>query len=189
MNVFAKRALPVVMATVLLSGAALNSTAFAASATDKITEAEVVAAQAEWGKGLVHIGDVFTAGGDYKAAASEMIDKMYGFKDGTVLFKPTKAAKDEFREDKDQAMSYFVKGSEEEDHGFALTPWSNVRFDNKGMVIDADSAIVMGNYYFTNAKTKEDVKVDFTMGFKRAPSDGHLELFLQHSSLPYVPTN
>ena len=38
-----------------------------------------------------------------------------------------------------------------------------------------------------SAQNLKDVKVDFTMGFKRAPSDGHLELFLQHSSLPYEP--
>lgn len=187
MKVFAKRAIPVALATLVLSGAALNSAAWAASASDKITEAEVVAAEAEWGQGIVHIGDVFSKGGDYKKAAEELIAKMYGYNDGTVLFKPTKASVDEFREDKDQALSYFVGGIDKEDHGFALAPWSKVRFDNKGFVIDQDSATAMGNYYFTDAKTGKDVKVDFTMGFKRAPKDGHLELFLHHSSLPFTP--
>ncbi len=187
MTLFTKSALPkAALIAGLLAAAAASLTAPAFAATGPITEAEVTAAEAEWAKGIVHVGDVFTQGGDYKTAASDLIDAMYGYQDGTVLFKPTKAAVDEFRETKDQALSYFVGGSEPEDHGFAITPWSAVRFDNKGMVIDADSATVMGNYYFTNAKTGEDVKVDFTMGFKRAPSDGHLELFLHHSSLPYV---
>ncbi len=161
--------------------------AYAQDAQAPITEAEVLAAEASWGTGLVEIGDIYTKGGDYTAAASKFIDTHYAFKDGTVLFKPTKAAVDEFREDKDQALSYFVKGIEPEDHGFALTPWSKVTFDNKGMVIDQDSAIAMGNYFFTDAKTGKDVKVDFTMGFKRASGDGHLVLFLQHSSLPFEP--
>jgi hypothetical protein len=159
--------------------------AFAESAKAPITEAEVVAAESSWGAGLVEIGQVFTKGGDYKAAASKFIDSHYAFNDGTVLFKPTKAAVDEFRKTKDQALSYFVGGMEAEDHGFAINPWSKVTFDNKGMYIDPDCAIAMGNYYFTDAKTGKDVKVDFTLGFKRASSDGHLELFLQHSSLPY----
>ena len=176
----------VTLITLLALSGAASAPAFAASPSDPITEADVLAAESAWGAGIVHIGDVFTKGGDFKAAASEHIDNLYAYKDGDVLFKPTKAAEDEFRETKDQALSYFVGGSEAEDHGFAITPWSAVRFDNKGMVIDSDSAMVMGNYYFTNAKTGEDVKVDFTMGFKRAPSDGHLELFVHHSSLPYV---
>ena len=165
--------------------ASVATPALAESAKAPITEAEVLAAEQSWGAGVVQIGDVFSKGGDYKAAASTFIDNHYGFKDGTVLFKPTKAAIDEFREDKDQALSYFVGGMEAEDHGFAINPWSKVTFDNKGMYVDSDCAIAMGNYYFTDAKTGKDVKADFTMGFKRASSDGHLELFLQHSSLPY----
>lgn len=176
-----------VAAAILGIAACVVTPALAASPSAPITEAEVLAAEASWGAGLVEIGDVFTKGGDFKAAASAFIDAHYAFKDGPVLFKPTKAAVDEFREDKDQALSYFVGGSEAEDHGFAINPWSKVRFDTKGMYIDGDSAIAMGNYYFTDAKTGQDVKVDFTMGFKRAPDDGHLELFLQHSSLPYEP--
>ncbi len=176
-----------VASTLLAVVAGVVTPVFAESTTAPITEAEVVAAETSWGSGLVQIGDVFTKGGDFKAAASTFIDEHYAFNDGTVLFKPTKAAVDEFREDKQQALSYFVGGMEPEDHGFAINPWSKVRFDNKGFYIDEDSAIAMGNYYFTDAKTGKDVKVDFTMGFKRAPSDGHLELFLQHSSLPYEP--
>lgn len=176
------------MAALALSGAVLAGPALAASPSDPITEADVLAAEAAWGAGIVHIGDVFTKGGDYKAAASEHIDALYAYDDGTVLFKPTKASVDEFRETKDQALSYFVKGSEPEDHGFAIQPWTAVRFDNKGIVIDKDSAVAMGNYYFTDAKTGKEVKVDFTLGFKRASKDGHLEIFLQHSSFPYQPT-
>ena len=173
------------MTAAVVAGSVLTVPALAASPTDPITEADVLGAEAAWGAGIVHIGEVFTKGGDYKAAALDHIDALYGYDDGTVLFKPTKAAVDEFRETKDQALSYFVGGEEPEDHGFAIQPWTEVRFDNKGIVIDKDSAVAMGNYYFTDAKTGKDVKVDFTLGFKRAPDDGHLEIFLHHSSLPF----
>lgn len=166
--------------------AALSGPVLAASASDPITEADVLATETLWGNGIVNIGKQFTDGGDYKAAAADHIAKLYGYADGTVLFKPTKAAVDQFRETPDQALSYFVGGSEAEDHGFAIQPWSNVRFENDGIVINEDTATAMGNYYFTDAKTGKDTKVEFTMAFKRAP-DGHLELFTHHSSLPYVP--
>lgn len=170
----------------LAATAALSGSALAASASDRITEADVLAAEAQWGVGIVAIGKQFSEGGDYKAAAAEHIAKLYAYGDGKVLFKPTKAAVDQFRETPEEALSYFVGGGEPEDHGFAIQPWSNVRFENDGVVIGADAATAMGNYYFTDAKTGKEVKVEFTMAFKRA-ADGHLELFTHHSSLPYVP--
>lgn len=176
------------VATVLaVAGAALSGPAFAAAPAGPITKADVIAAETAWGNAIVEIGRVYKDGGDFKAEASKQIDALYGYDDGEVLFKPTKAAVDEFRETKDQALSYFVGGAEPEDHGFAIQPWTKVRFDNKGIVIRKDSAIAMGNYYFTDAKTGKEVKVDFTMGFERSPDDGHLELFLHHSSLPFQP--
>lgn len=157
-----------------------------AQAVAPITEQEVLAAQQAWGQAVVEIGQIYRAGGDYRAAASAMIDRLYGYGHGPVLFKPTKAAEDEFRETKEEALSYFVTGIEREDHGFALQPWSKVRFENNQIVINADSAEAMGDYYFTDANTGEEVKVDFTFGYKRL-DDGRLVIFLHHSSLPYQP--
>lgn len=174
------------LAIALVATAALSGPALAATASDPITEADVLAAESHWGDGIVNIGKQFSEGGDYKAAAADHIAKFYAYGDGKVLFKPTKAAEDQFRETPDEALSYFVGGKEKEDHGFAIQPWTKVRFENDGIVIRKDSATAMGNYYFTDAKTGKDVKVEFTMAFKRA-TDGHLELFTHHSSLPYVP--
>ncbi|MGC8697588.1 MAG: hypothetical protein ACP5Q0_03855 [Halothiobacillus sp.] len=149
-----------------------------------ITVEDVLQAQKEWGDGIVEIGKIFTAGGDYKAAASKFIDHYYAYGDGKVLFKPTRAAADQFRETKEGALSYFVTGIDKEDHGFAIQPWSKVRFENSDVDIENGDAIALGNYFFTDAKTNEEVKVEFTFGYKRA-KDGHLEIFLHHSSIPY----
>ncbi|MBN2886908.1 MAG: hypothetical protein JXM75_09420, partial [Chromatiaceae bacterium] len=130
-----------------------------AQAAQPITQDEVLEAERAWGLGIVEIGQMYQAGGDYRAAAERMIDTLYGYAEGPVLFKPTKAAVDEFRETREEALSYFVTGVDSEDHGFALQPWSHVRLVNNQIVIDEDSAEAMGDYYFTDANTGEEVKV------------------------------
>lgn len=152
-----------------------------------ITKEEVFAFQRQWGAGIVEIGRAFQSGEDYKAAARQMIAHMYGYDDGPVLFKPTKAAADQFRETADQALSYFVGGDVPEDHGFALQPWSTVRFENHDIVIQDGMAMAMGNYYFTDVGTGKTVKVEYTLGIRRTSADGQPVIFLHHSSLPFRP--
>lgn len=147
----------------------------------RITKDEILAAQEAWGKGIVNIG----AAKDPKKAAIEHIQKLYDYDNGPVLFKPTKASVLEFRDTKEEALSYFVGGKEPEDHGFALTPFTKVRFDNEGMIIDCDSALAMGNYYFTTKDGKE-IKVNYSFGYVE-DKNGHLKINLHHSSLPYKP--
>ena len=151
-----------------------------------ITDAEVHEAQRVWGDGIVAIGQAYSDGGDYQALAAEHVDTLYGYDEGTVLFKPTKAAAEQFRLTEDEALSYFVGGIVDEDHGFALQPWTAVRFENAGIIIDADSAVAMGNYFFTDAGTGEEVKAEFTFGYVRG-ADGNLLINVHHSAFPYSP--
>ncbi len=173
----------------LAVGLGLTGNVYAkATSAAPITEQDVLQAQDSWAKGIVEIGKVYQDGGDYKAVASQLIDQLYGYGEGKVLFKPTKAAHDQFRGTKAEAMSYFVGGENPEDHGFAIQPWSKVRFVNEDIDIDKDSANAMGNYYFTDAKTGGEVKVEYTFTYRRAKDkDGRLVIDLHHSSLPYVP--
>ena len=151
-----------------------------------ITEAEVLEAQKVWGDGIVTIGKAHTDGDDFKTLAAEHVDTLYGYDEGTVVFKPTKAAAKQFRPTEDEALSYFIGGIVEEDHGFALQPWTAVRFENAGIIIDADSAVAMGNYFFTDAGTGKEAKVEFTFGYVRG-ADGKLLINVHHSSFPYHP--
>ncbi|PWE16969.1 hypothetical protein DDZ18_09685 [Marinicauda salina] len=148
-----------------------------------ITVAEVESAQAAWGAGIVRIGEVHAADGDYETAAAEHLETLYAYDLGDVLFKPTKAADDQFRGSFDEAHSYFVGGIVAEDGGFAINPWTAVRFENEGVITDADSAVAMGNYYFTDPSGGE-VKVEYTFGYVR-DAEGDLRINLHHSSLPY----
>jgi hypothetical protein len=144
-----------------------------------ITKEAVIAAQQQWGDGIVAIGKA----DDPKATALNFLNTLYGYDIGKVLFKPTKAVEKQFRGTKDEALSYFVKGVMPEDKGFALAPYTKVRFENAGIVIDGDSAMAMGNYYFTTTKGKE-IKVEYSFGYVK-DDNGALRINLHHSSLPY----
>lgn len=154
----------------------------AAMAKGPITKAEVEKAQAVWGQGIVAIGAAKAKNGHVSAAKTH-IDTLYAYDLGPVLFKPTKAAADQFRGTKDEALSYFVGGSNPEDDGFAINPWTNVRFENEAITTDSDSALAMGNYYFTDPSGKV-TKVEYSFGYIRG-ADGALKINLHHSSLPY----
>ncbi len=162
--------------------AAITATLLASTASADITKKMIIDAQEEWGKGIVAIGKARVNGKDYKGAAKKHIDKLYDYDEGKVLFKPTKAADDQFRETFGQAHSYFVKGEVKEDGGFAINPWLNVRFENHDMFIQGDVAMAMGNYYFTTGSGSE-VKVEYTFGYRLDGDD--LKIVLHHSSLPF----
>lgn len=174
-------------ATFATSLIALSLTMPAVAATKgapmPITAAEVALAQQSWGEGIVAIGKAYTDKGDYRAAATKHINIFYGFKEGPVLFKPTKTSDDQFRGSFREALSYFVGGDQLEDKGFAITPWIKVRFANESTTSDRDSAMAMGNYYFTDTAGKE-TKVEYSFGYFRG-KDGKLKINLHHSSVPY----
>jgi hypothetical protein len=149
------------------------------------SEQEILQAQRQWGDGIVAIGRAFTDGEDYRQRAEEHLDALYAFDDGQVLFKPTKAAEAQFRNDRVSALSYFVTGDADfaEDHGFALQPWVGVRFENVGFVLGEDIALAMGNYFFTDVHG-EETKVEYSFGYVR-DDRGRLKIVLHHSSLPF----
>ncbi|WP_227740545.1 hypothetical protein [Vibrio jasicida] len=153
----------------------LSLNTFAAS----ISTTEVESIQKEWGEGIVKIGTAK----DARKAATEHIEKFYAFDDGQVLFKPTLAAVDQFRGTKKEALSYFIGQDLSEDKGFALAPYIKVRWENEGIITDQDSAIAMGNYFFTK-KDGQEIKVEYTFGYVK-DSDGKLKINVHHSSIPY----
>lgn len=150
-----------------------------------ITKQEVIDAQTKWGNTIVEIGNAFTNKEDYVALASQRIDELYSFQDGEVLFKPTKAAEKQFRPTKEDAISYFVASNNlhQEDSGFAITPWTNVEFQNSVIKITQDTALAMGNYFFTDTSGGK-TKVEYTFGYVK-DDNNNLRIILHHSSVPY----
>ncbi|WP_142972411.1 hypothetical protein [Enterococcus faecium] len=153
---------------------------------ETITEAEVDEARERWAEAIISIGKASEEGMEEATEkAEEVIETLYAYDEGAVLFKPTKAAELPFRATKEEALSYFVGGDISEDSGFALEPWTDIRFDNHETIIDTDSAIASGEYYFTSGKTGDETKVEYTFGFIR-DDEGNLRINLHDSSLPYV---
>jgi len=157
--------------------------------SQNITKQEVLNAQQQWGDGIIQIGKVYLDKGDYKAAAEKQIDELYGYNMGTVLFKPTMASEKQFRSTKEGALSYFVGGDANypEDHGFAIKPWSKVRFENAGIKILGNTALAMGNYYFTPVSGDPEVKVEYSFAYVK-DNQGKLRIVLHGSHLPYTPS-
>ena len=151
-----------------------------------ITEEQILEAQKSWGESIVNIGRVFLEKGDYKAAAEQHINTFYNYQEGKVLFKPTLASIKQFRLDFDAALSYFVGGNEAfpEDHGFAIKPWTDVRWENIGTTILGETGLAMGNYYFTPHDGSDVVKVEYSFGYTR-DSKGDLKIILHDSHVPF----
>ncbi len=158
------------------------------NSTNPIVASEVIAAQKAWGEGIVTIGSVFTEQGDYRAVAADHVRKFYHYAASTtVLFKPTLASKKQFRPSFEEALSYFVGTEGTEDKGFAIAPYTKVRWENKGTVISDDGtmAVAMGNYFFTGTDGNE-TKVEYSFAYTK-DEHGDLKIVLHHSSLPYSP--
>jgi len=152
-----------------------------------ISEKQVLDTQTKWGSGVVRIGSLKHNQQECESFTNDFLDKFYAFDKGLVLFKPTKCAIEQFRPKKLQALSYFIAGENracKEDTGFAIAPWTNVRFENSEIILEENRAIAMGNYFFT-AVDGTEVKVEFTFGYQLY--DNELKIDLHHSSFPYDP--
>jgi hypothetical protein len=153
-----------------------------------IAEDEVLNAQKSWSAKVMDIGRAHSKKDrDYKKIAEKVIDDLYDFHNGTVLFKPTMAKEKQFRMTKEGALSYFIGGNAKylEDKGFALNNWSNIKFENASIFIRGRTAIAMGNYFFTSLQGKI-IKVEYTIGYKKRFNWSHPKIFLHHSSVPYL---
>lgn len=152
-----------------------------------ISYEDILEAQAEWAAAVVATGRLKDNRQACLDAAGEAVDRLYAFNITDVLFKPTKAVFRSFRSTRDGAISYFIGGNPDfpEDSGFAMTPWTDVRFENAVHYLQDDKAFVMGTYYFTGPN-EPDFKVEYSLGYLRTP-EGCLKIFLHHSSIPYNP--
>jgi len=152
-----------------------------------ISRNQVLEAQNQWGEGVIKIGALKENKEKCEIFTKKFLDERYSF-DGTVLFKPTKCEIEQFRPSKEQALSYFIAGEDracKEDSGFAINPWTQVRFENTGFILEETRAMAMGNYFFTDLNGNE-AKVEYTFGYKLI--DGKLKIDIHHSSFPYSPS-
>ena len=150
----------------------------------KISEQEIIKAQELWAENIIKIGKLYLESGNYKDYAHNFVKNFYAYDFDKVLFKPTLASKNQFRNTFDEALSYFIKGSIQEDEGFALKCWNSIRYEDRNIIILDNYAIAMGNYFFKNSNDDNEIKVEYTFGYIKKNMQS-LVINLHHSSLPY----
>ena len=133
-----------------------------------------------WKEGVIDIGKVFLEGGDYQNCAEEFLSKHYAFDTEEVLFKPTFTKEVIFRNTKDLALSYFVKGDISEDKGFALKPWKTIEVDELNFLLEDNFLASMGTLLFKPANEDEVTKVAFTFIFTEI--NDSIKIKVHHSS-------
>ena len=153
-----------------------------------IKETDLTDAIAQWGKELIAISTTYEEKGIEQATsiASEMLDRIYGFEFGPILFKPTLSGGEQtFRTTKQGALSYFVGHDPHypADTGFGIKFWREVKSETSAIMIEGTVAMWMGWVIFTD-KERNMVKVEKSFCFRRSQS-GELKIVLHHSSLPY----
>ena len=153
-----------------------------------ISEEDLFVARSAWGNWIIKISRTFETAGIELATsvASDMIDNLYGFNFGKVLFKPTLSGGSQtFRPTKEGALSYFVGNNSfyPNDRGFAIKFWREVNSETSAISIDDTVAMWMGSVTFVD-KNGQVTKVDKSWAYK-IDMNGILRIVLHHSSLPY----
>ena len=153
-----------------------------------INENELADARVAWGNGMIAISKAYEKSGidDATIVANEMLDQLYGFEFGPVLFKPTLSGGSQtFRSNKEGALSYFIGNNPKYplDSGFGIKSWREVKSETSSTFVEENIAMWMGWVTLIDKKG-DQVKVDKSWGYKKT-NNGSLKIVLHHSSLPY----
>ena len=133
-----------------------------------------------WINGIIQIGKVFLENKDYKESAKKFIESHYAFDSESVLFKPTFTKEVIFRNSKDMALSYFIGGNIEEDHGFALKPWEKILIEELNILEENELIIAMGIFKLKPVNDEKIISVAFTFVFTE--DNDSLKIKVHHSS-------
>ena len=153
-----------------------------------IKEEDLTKARVAWGDGIIAISKAYEEQGIQKATATAnlILDNLYGFDFGPILFKPTLSGGIQtFRSNKEGVLSYFIGNNSKfpSDNGFGIKFWRKIESETSSIFINENVAMWMGWVTLTD-KDGGIVKVDKSWGYKKA-TDGTLKIILHHSSLPY----
>lgn len=146
----------------------------------KMNEANIYEFLNSWKDGVIGIGSVFKSDGDYKKEATSFIDKHYAFNESNVLFKPTFTKQVIFRNNKEDALSYFIKGDIIEDNGFAIKPWKSIEPLEIHINIEESFSIAMGVLELSPFSDENPTKIAFT--FILDEFDNGIKIKAHHSS-------
>ena len=133
-----------------------------------------------WKDGVIDIGIAYQQGNDYREKARAFIEKHYAFDIGDVLFKPTFTNDVVFRNNLEDALSYFVSGDISEDSGFAIKPWEDIKASELNFIIEDNLCAVMGVFNLKPLNSENKTKITFT--FILVKDNDKFKIKVHHSS-------
>ena len=147
---------------------------------NEINPVEVEGFLDSWKDGVIAIGIAYQKGNDYREKARAFIATHYAFDIGKVLFKPTFANDVLFRNNFEDALSYFVSGKISEDSGFAIKPWEEIKASEVNFILEDNLCAVMGVLDLKPLNSKNKTKISFT--FILVKDNEKLKIKVHHSS-------
>jgi len=133
-----------------------------------------------WMQGIINIGHSYSTGKNYIETANLFLNKHYAFDESNVLFKPTYTKEIIFRNNKKDALSYFIKGDISEDNGFAIKPWKSIEPLEVHISTEESFTIAVGVLKLYPFNDEDPSKIAFT--FVLDEFDGAIKIKAHHSS-------
>ena len=133
-----------------------------------------------WKNGVIDIGIAYQEGNDYREKARAFIETHYAFDIGEVLFKPTFTNDVVFRNNHEDALSYFVSGDISEDSGFAIKPWEDIQASEVSFILEDNLCAVMGVLHLKPLASEEETRIAFT--FILVKDNDTFRIKVHHSS-------
>ena len=133
-----------------------------------------------WKNGVIDIGIAYQEGNDYREKARAFIETHYAFDIGEVLFKPTFTNDVVFRNNPEDALSYFVAGDIAEDSGFALKPWEEIKASEVNLILEDNLCAVMGVLNLKLRNSETTTRIAFT--FILVKHNDRFKIKVHHSS-------
>ena len=146
-----------------------------------IHEDEVVSFLNSWKNGVINIGKKFTENDDFISEAKNFISQHYNFNESDVLFKPTFTKEIVFRNNPEDALSYFVKGDISEDNGFAIKPWKKIDLLDLYLITENNYCFSMGVLELFPVSNNKNTKIAFTFVLIK-DSNNSIKIKVHHSS-------
>ena len=133
-----------------------------------------------WKDGVIDIGKAYQEGIDYREKARTFIETHYAFDTGDVLFKPTFTNDVVFRNNLEDALSYFVTGDISEDSGFAIKPWEEIKASEVSFILEDNLCAVMGVLNLKPLNSAKKTRIAFT--FILVKDNDKFKIKVHHSS-------
>jgi len=133
-----------------------------------------------WKNGVIDIGIAYQEGNDYREKARAFLETHYAFDIGEVLFKPTFTNDVVFRNNHEDALSYFVSGDISEDSGFAIKPWEDIQASEVSFILEDNLCAVMGVLNLKPLNSAKKTRIAFT--FILVKDNDTFRIKVHHSS-------